>query len=67
MGETITVADRKLEVLYTLDGYDGYLSVGNNGFVNGVQVIVNEELYTALTGKSAYNELLPALVEGVDR
>ncbi len=66
-GETITVADRKLEVLYTLDGYDSYLSVGNNGFVNGVQVIVNEELYTALTGKSAYNELLPALVEGVDR
>ena len=67
VGETITVADRKLEVLYTLDGYDGYLSVGNSGFVNGVQVIVNEELYTALTGKSAYNELLPALVEGVDR
>ncbi len=66
-GETITVADRKLEVLYTLDGYDGYLSVGNNGFVNGVQVIVNEELYTALTGKSAYHELLPALAEGVDR
>lgn len=67
VGETITVADRKLEVLYTLDGYDSYLSVGNNGFVNGVQVIVNEELYTALTGKSAYHELLPALVEGVDR
>ena len=67
VGETITVADRKLEVLYTLDGYDGYLSVGNNGFVNGVQVIVNEELYTALTGKSAYHELLPALAEGVDR
>lgn len=67
VGETITVADRKLEVLYTLDGYDGYLSVGNNGFVNGVQVIVNEELYTALTGKSTYHELLPALVEGVDR
>lgn len=66
-GETITVADRKLEVLYTLDGYDSYLSVGNNGFVNGVQVIVNEELYTALTGKSAYHELLPALAEGVDR
>ena len=66
-GETITVAGRKLEVLDTLDGYDGYLSVGNSGFVNGVQVIVNEELYAALTGKTAYNELLPALAEGVDR
>ena len=66
-GETITVAGRELEVLYTLDDYDGYLAVGNNGFVNGVQVIVNEELYTALTGKTAYHELLPALAEGVDR
>jgi len=66
-GETITVAGRELEVLYTLDDYDGYLSVGNNGFVNGVQVIVNETLYTALTGKTAYQELLPALAEGVDR
>ena len=66
-GETITVAGRELEVLFTLDGYDSYLSVGNNGFVNGVQVIVNEELYTALTGKTAYHELLPALAEGVDR
>ncbi len=66
-GETITVAGRELEVLYTLDDYDGYLAVGNNGFVNGVQVIVNETLYTALTGKTAYHELLPALAEGVDR
>ena len=66
-GETITVAGRELEVLYTLDDYDGYLAVGNNGFVNGVQVIVNETLYTALTGKTAYQELLPALAEGVDR
>lgn len=66
-GDVISVAGRELEVLATLDGYDTYLSVGNNGFVNGVQVVVNEKLYAALTGKTAYNWLLPALAPGVDR
>ena len=66
-GDTITVAGRELTVLATLNGYDTYLSVGNSGFINGVQVVVNEALYTALTGKSTYNWLLPALAEGVDR
>ncbi len=66
-GDVITVAGRKLEVLDTLDGYEAYLSVGNDGFINGVQVVVNEQLYTSLTGKAAYNWLLPTLAEGVDR
>lgn len=66
-GETITVAGRELTVLHTLDGYDTYLSVGSNGFINGVQIIVNEELYAALTGKTAYNWLLPTLAKGVER
>ncbi|MCI9002799.1 MAG: FtsX-like permease family protein [Oscillibacter sp.] len=66
-GDRITVAGRELTVLETLDGYETYLSVGNSGFVNGVQIIVNEELYAALTGKTAYNWLLPVLAEGVDR
>lgn len=67
VGDTITVAGRELAVLATLDGYETYLSVGNNGFFNGVQVIVNETLYAALTGKTAYAELLPTLAAGVDR
>ena len=66
-GDVITVAGRELAVLATLDDYDTFLSVGNNGFINGVQVVVNEELYTALTGKTAYNWLLPSLAQGVDR
>ncbi len=66
-GDTITVAGQELTVLDTLDGYETYLSVGNNGFINGVQIVVNESLYAALTGKTAYNELLPTLAEGVDR
>ena len=66
-GDTITVAGQELTVLDTLDGYETYLSVGNNGFINGVQIVVNESLYAALTGKTAYNELLPTLAEGADR
>lgn len=67
VGETVAVAGRELAVLDTMDGYDGYLTPGNSGFINGVQVIVNEELYAALTGKTTYAELLPTLAKGVDR
>ena len=35
----------------TLDGYDGYLGIGNGGFTNGVQVIVDDAIYEHLTGK----------------
>ena len=66
-GERISVAGKELAVLHTLDGYERYFSVGNNGFANGVQVIVNQELYTTLTGKEAYNEFLPALRKNADR
>ncbi len=66
-GERISVAGKELAVLHTLDGYERYFSMGNNGFVNGVQVIVDQELYTALTGKETYNEFLPTLKENADR
>lgn len=66
-GEQITVEGKELPVLYALDGYDRYFSVGNNGFANGVQVIVNQDLYAELTGNERYSELLPALREGADR
>ena len=66
-GETVTAAGEVLDVLHTMDGYDGFLSVGNSGFVNGVQIIVNEDLYARLTGETVYRELLPTLAEGTDR
>lgn len=66
-GDTITVSGRELTVLKTFDDYDIYFSVGNNGFTNGVQVVVSEALYYQLTGKTEYNELLPKLMEGLDR
>lgn len=60
-GSTITVAGKELQVLDTMDGYDGYLSVGNGGFTNGVQVIVDHTVYPELTGEDSYRELLPTL------
>lgn len=55
------IAGHKLSVLMTLDGYDGYFSIGNNGFMNGVQVFVNDRLYPQLTGTDHYAELCPVL------
>jgi len=66
-GETITVAGTQIPVLATLDGYDTYISIGNNGFTNGVQVIVSDQLYPTLTGKQEYNELRPILADGENR
>ena len=66
-GESICVAGMELNVLKTLDGYDGYLGIGNGGFTNGVQVIVDDAIYERLTGKDTYSEFLPTLNEGADR
>ena len=60
-GSTMMIAGHKLSVLMTLDGYDGYFSIGNNGFMNGVQVFVNDRLYPQLTGTDHYAELCPVL------
>lgn len=66
-GSTITIAGKKLRVLLALNGYDGYFSVGNNGFCNGVQVLVSDRLYPQLTGAEIYAELRPILNANTDR
>lgn len=66
-GSTITISGQQIPVLATLDGYDTYIAIGNNGFTNGVQVVTSPELYTQLTGKSEYQELRPILTQDADR
>ena len=56
-----------LPVLLSLSGYDGYFTVGNSGFVNGVQVLVSDRIYFGLAGTEAYAELRPLLNEDADR
>ena len=66
-GSTITIAGKRLQVLLSLDGYEGYFSVGNNGFCNGLQVLVSDRLYPQLTGTDVYAEFCPILSAGADR
>lgn len=64
---TITIAGKKLRVLLALNGYDDFFSVGNNGFCNGVQVLVSDRLYPQLTGAQDYAEFRPVLNADADR
>lgn len=66
-GSAVALAEKELPILKTLDNYDGYLSVGNSGFTNGIQVVVNNRLYSELTGNDTYVEMLPILKGGADR
>lgn len=67
VGDAISVAGRDIPIIATLDGYDGYVSVGNSGFTNGVQVIVSDCIYSELTGTAIYNEMCPTLNADADR
>ena len=66
-GSEITVSGKRLPVLLSMSGYDDYFSVGNSGFINGVQVLVSDRIYSGLTGMDTYAELRPELKEGADR
>lgn len=66
-GTVLTIAGKKLPVLLTWDVYDPYLSVGNGGFLNGIEVIVADTLYPELTGSTSYAELRPILADDADR
>lgn len=66
-GRVIVVAGKELPVLLSLSGYDSYFSVGNSGFINGVQVLVSDCLYPQLTGMDTYAELRPVLRADADR
>ena len=66
-GTNIAVAGKEFPVLLSLNGYDTYFSVGNNGFTNGIQVLVSDRLYPQLTGIETYAELRPILSSDADR
>lgn len=61
-GDTVSVADTELMVL----GNSPTVGLDNEGFVNGVQVVVFDTVYDKLTGKTTYSELYPVLENGTD-
>ena len=65
--EQVTVFQKKVAKGF-INGKDKMsVSIGNGGFTNGVQVIVDDAIYERLTGKDTYSEFLPTLNEGADR
>ncbi|MEA4933815.1 MAG: FtsX-like permease family protein, partial [Lawsonibacter sp.] len=61
-GDTISVAQTELKVF----GNCNSIGLDNEGFVNGVQVVVFDIVYDKLTGKTTYSELYPVLEKGAD-
>lgn len=61
-GDTISVAHTELRVL----GNSSVVGLDNQGFVNGVQVVVFDTVYDQLTGKNMYSEIYPVLENGAD-
>lgn len=61
-GDTISVANTKLKVLGNCDS----VGLDNEGFINGVQVVVFDMVYDQLTGKNNYSELYQVLEGGAD-
>lgn len=60
-GDVITMNGLKLRVVALVDA-----PVMIDSFANGVQVIVNDEVYDSLTGNNSYSEVYPTLKEGAD-
>lgn len=59
----ISVNFHKLRVVGVIDGG---VTINNDGFINSVQVIVNDETYDLLTGVNRYSEVYPILKADAD-
>lgn len=63
VGDTIQLEDRTLRVL----GLTGTaITINNDGFTNGVQLIVNDEIYCSLLENDSYSEAYPTLRKNAD-
>lgn len=63
VGDTVQLGGSTLRVIEVIDDP---ISINNEGFVNGVQIIVNEEIYCTLLENDAYSEIYLTLQDGTD-
>lgn len=63
VGDTVRLGEKKLRVVGLIDNP---ITVNNDGFINGVQIIVNEETYCSLLGNDHYSEIYPTLQDDAD-
>lgn len=61
--DTISVNGYELRVVGIADAP---VLINNDGFINGVQVIVNDKMYGLLTGNNHYSEVYPSLKQNAD-
>lgn len=64
VNDNISVNGTSLKVIGLLDSP---ITLENEGFINGVQVVVFDSIYDKLTGKNQYTELYPTLTEEAGR
>lgn len=62
--DIITVNGKKLRVVGIAEGA---VTINNEGFINGVQIMVSDETYDELTGNDRYAEVYPTLKQDADR
>ena len=61
--DVLSVNGRELRVAGITDAA---VTINNQGFVNGVQMMVTPETYTEMTGDESYKEVFPTLKEDAD-
>lgn len=62
-GDMISVNGHKMRVVGIANEP---VTINNEGFVNGVQIIVNDKTYSLLTGNEFYSEVYPTLKQNAD-
>ena len=62
-GDIFTLAGKELRVIGVIDQP---VTVNNEGFTNGIQIIVRNHLYNELTGQASYTEIYPVLRDPSD-
>lgn len=64
VGDNISVNGKNLRVVGVLDDP---IMLENEGFINGIQIVVSDENYNLLTGLDRYVELYPTVAENANR
>lgn len=63
VNDEIRFANQTLRVVGIMDDP---VMINNDGFINGVQIIVCDAAYATITGQERYAEVYPSLIEGAD-
>ena len=63
VNDEIQVNGRTLHVAGIIDNP---ITINSGGFINGVQIVVCDAAYAAITGQERYVEVYPTLTKGAD-